>query len=485
MRAEIPGPRRFAAARLVALAFLRGRLVPLQQAAARYGDIVFFTIAGAPYALLNHPDHVRDVLVTRHRAFHKGLGLERAQVLLGKGLLTSEDAHHQRHRRLLQPAFHRERVAGYASTMVSLAERFTSRWQAGETRDIAHDMARLTLAIAGKTLFDTDVEDRADIIGTAVTEALSAFNIVLLPYGDRLARWPIPPARRFRRAKSHLDAIVYQMIADRRQAQPRHVNAARKSVSVFPETNRVDRAASAEPFGRDILSTLIAIRDDDDGCGMTDDESRDEVMTLLLAGHETTANALTWSWYLLSQHREARATLESEAREVCGGRVPSFDDLPRLAYTKAVLSEALRLFPPAFLVGRRAVEAYPIPNTDYVLPPQTVVFLSQYLLHRDARFWDDPGAFRPERWFEAEPMRHRYAYFPFGAGPRICIGEQFAWMEGILVLATIARRWRLDLAPAQRIEVHPTITLRSRYGMRMTIAPTRVADGSGQSYREP
>jgi len=212
------------------------------------------------------------------------------------------------------------------------------------------------------------------------------------------------------------------------------------------------------------------VRDVDDGCGMSDDEIRDEVMTLLLAGHETTANALTWSWYLLSQHADVRAKLESEVREVCAGTVPSFDDLPRLTYTRAVLSEALRLFPPAYLIGRRALEDYPIPNTDYVLPARTVIFLSQYLLHRDARFWEDPATFRPERWFEAEPMRHRYAYFPFGAGPRICIGEQFAWMEGVLVMATIAQRWRLDLSPGQRIELDPTITLRSRYGMRMAIS---------------
>ena len=457
MPADIPGPRGALAARLLALAFLRNRLVPLQELAARYGDVAFFSIAGAPFALLNHPDYVRDVLVTRHRAFHKGVGLERAQVLLGRGLLTSEDAQHHRQRRLLQPAFHRERIAGYASTMVKYAERCASRWQAGETRDMAHEMAMLTLAIAGRTLFDTDVEDRADVIGAAVTQALGAFNIVLMPYGDRIAKWPIPPARRFRRAKARLDAIVYDMIAERRGA------------GQASGLDGVGRGLSAQPTGRDILSLLIAARDEDDGGGMTDAEIRDEVMTLLLAGHETTANALTWSWYLLSQHPGVRAKLESEVREVCSGSVPTLDDLPRLTYAHAVVSEALRLFPPAFLVARRALEPYHVPNTDYVLPPRTVIFLSQYLLHKDTRFWDDPATFRPERWYDVEPMRHRYAYFPFGAGPRICIGEQFAWMEAVLVLATIARRWRLDLIPGQRIEVNPTITLRSRYGMRMAV----------------
>jgi cytochrome P450 len=434
--------------RLLATAFVRNRLVPMQELAARFGDVAFFSIVGVPYALLNHPDYVRDVLVTRHRGFHKGVGLERAQILLGKGLLTSEGAQHHRQRRLLQPAFHRERIAGYASTMVSYAERVASRWQVGETRDMAYEMGRLTLAIAGKTLFDTDVEDHAAVIGTAVTQALSAFNFVLMPYGDRLAKWPIPPARRFRRAKSRLDAIVYQMIADRRAG---------------------GQGLSGSP-ARDVLSTLIAVRDEDDGRGMTDEEIRDEVMTLLLAGHETTANALTWSLYLLSQHPHVRARVEAEVRDACVGPAPSLDDLPRLTYTRAVLSEALRLFPPAFLIGRRAIEDYAVPGTDYVLPSQTVIFLSPYLLHRDPRFWDDPANFRPERWFETEPMRHRYAYCPFGAGPRICIGEQFAWMEGVLVLATILRRWRFDLAPGQRVDVEPTITLRARYGMRMLMA---------------
>jgi len=442
MPTRLPGPRGAAAARLLALAFLRDRLVPLREIANRYGDVAFFSIAGAPYALLNHPDHVRDVLVTRHRAFHKGVGLERAKVLLGEGLLTSEDERHQRQRRLLQPAFHRDRIPAYASTVVDYAERFVARWSEGETRDISQEMAHLTLAVAGKTLFDTDVEERADIIGTAVTQALATFNIALMPYGDRIVNWPIPPARRFRNARAGLDEIVFQMVAER-------------------------RAAGAA--GRDVLSTLVAARDEDDGTGMTDVEIRDEVMTLLLAGHETTANALTWTLYLLSQHPEARDKVACEVRDVCTGPVASFDDLPLLTYTRAVLSEAMRLFPPAYLVGRRALEDYPVPNTDYILPARTVVFLSQYLLHRDERFWNDPSTFRPERWYEVEPSRHRYAYFPFGAGPRICIGEQFAWMEGILVLATIVRRWRLQLAPGQKIGLSPTITLRSRYGMRMRI----------------
>ena len=338
------------ASRLLALAFLRNRLAPLQELAARYGDVAFFSIGGTPYALLNHPDYVRDVLVTRHRSFHKGIGLERARVLLGTGLLTSEDAYHHRQRRLLQPAFHRERIAGYAATMVSYADRFASQWRADDRRDIAHEMARLTLAIAGNTLFDTDVEDRADVIGTAVSQALAAFNIALMPYGGRLVNWPIPPARRFRRAKARLDEIVHRMIAER-------------------------RASGAT--GLDVLSTLVAVRDEDDGGGMNDVEIRDEVMTLLLAGHETTANALTWTWYLLSQHPAARQHLDAEVRQVCGDRLPSVADLPALTYTRAVLSESMRIFPPAYLIGRRALRALRRPEHQLRVHARTVVFLAQ------------------------------------------------------------------------------------------------------------
>ena len=436
MATRLPGPNG-RIPRFVGLAFIRDRIGLLKKLTTQYGDVVSFSVAGQPFAILNHPDYVRDVLVSKHRIFHKGIGLQRAKLLLGEGLLTSEDAHHQRQRRLLQPAFHRERIAGYATTMTEYAERTSARWRDGETLDMLQEMSRLTLAIAGKTLFDADVQGEAEAIGDALGSVLRNFNITLLPYGDRLVKLPIPHAVRFRRAKTRLDAIVYRMIAERR---------------------------ASGGAGGDVLSTLVAVRDED-GSGMSDLEIRDEVLTLLLAGHETTANALTWSWYLLSQHQDARRRLKAEVDSVCGTRVPTVEDLPRLVYTRAVLSEAMRLFPPAYLVGRRALEPYPVPNTEYLLPAGTVVILSQYLLHRDARFWDAPDAFRPERWLDGEPQR--YTYFPFGAGPRICIGEQFAWMEGVLVLAAIAREWRLDLAADQKVAVDPIITLRPKHGMRM------------------
>jgi cytochrome P450 len=366
-------------------------------------------------------------------------------MLLGEGLLTSEDAFHARQRRLLLPAFHRERIAGYAATMTQFARRRSDGWRPGAVIDMSREMAALTLGVAGKTLFDADVEAEAVDIGEAVTAALTTFNIALLPFGDKLVHLPIPPAWRFKNARARLDQTVYRLIAKR-------------------------RASGAT--GSDLLSLMVAARDvDGDNAGMTDEQIRDEAMTLLLAGHETTANALTWTLYLLSGDPAIEARLHREV-DAIGDRLPGAADLPHLPYTRAVIAESMRLFPPAYLIGRRALEDYAVPGTDYLLPRRTVVFVSQYLLHRDPRFWDDPERFAPERWLEGGgrgPERHRYAYFPFGAGPRVCIGEHFAWMEATLILATIARRWTLRLVPGQRIVPQPIITLRSKYGMKMTV----------------
>ena len=424
------------------------RLQWLKRLTEEYGDIVVFKLPGAPpFAVLNHPDYARDVLVTNHRLFHKGVGLERAKLLLGEGLLTSEDAHHARQRRLLLPAFHRDRIAAYAATMAEYARRRSGMWTAGATLDIAQEMAALTLAIAGKTLFDADVERDAGTIREALTTSLDSFNLVLMPFGDRLVNTPIPPAVRFKRAKARLDEIIYRLIAERRA------------------TGRV---------GADVLSMLVAAQDaDGDRAGMTDLEIRDEAITLLLAGHETTANALTWTWYLLSSHPEAERRLHAEIDAELGTRAAGTDAVHRLAYTRAVIAESMRLYPPAYLVGRRAIAPYPVPGTDYVLPAGTTVLVSQYFLHRDARFWSEPEQFVPERWLNGgiRSEAHQYAYFPFGAGPRICIGEHFAWMELTIVLATIAQRWRLRIAPDQKVALQPIITLRPKHGMRMTVEP--------------
>jgi cytochrome P450 len=344
----------------------------------------------------------------------------------------------------MQPAFHRERIAAYAGTMVRYADRRQQQWRDGDTLDVAAEMAAVTLAIAGSTLFDTDVEQDAREIGDALNAALASFNLAMLPFGDRLSRLPIPPARRFHAARARLDAIIYRLIAERRRAA-------------------ADR--------RDLLSMLVAVRDEEDGTGMSDEQIRDEVVTLILAGHETTANALAWTWHLLAGHPAVEERLHGEIDAVCAGGPPTLEDVPRLVYARAVLAESMRLYPPAYVVGRRACADYDVPGTPYVLPAGTVVLVSQYLLHRDGRFWERAERFDPERWLGSDSgiARDRYAYFPFGAGPRICIGEQFAWMEGVLALATMARRWRFERTPGHTVRLQPIVTLRPRNGLPMTV----------------
>jgi len=410
---------------------------------ARHGDVARFRLGPVFVYLVNDPDLIRSVLVTRADAYHKGRALERARRLLGQGLLTSEGALHLRQRRLMQPAFHRERIAGYGETMVRYAGRAAERWKAGETIDVHKEMVALTLAIVGKTLFDADVEEEADEIGKALTEALELFQrLLMVPYGEFLEKLPIPSTLRFRSARRRLDATIARLIAERRR-------------------NPRDR--------KDLLTLLLLAQDTEgDGGGMTDTQLRDEAMTIFLAGHETTANAMAWTWHLLSQNPEAEGRLHEELDRVLEGRAPGVADLPRLRYTEMVLSESMRLFPPAWILGRRAIVDHELGG--YRIPAGSIVLLSQWITHRDARYFPDPLRFDPQRFTaEAQAARPRFSYFPFGGGPRVCIGEGFAWMEGVLVLATIARRWRF--LPVDGIPVTPAamITLRPKSGLPMRI----------------
>ena len=436
-----PGPKpRYPGQFLVEIA--RNPLALFVAIARDYGDIAHYRVGPQNLFFFNHPDLVRDVLVTHGRNFHKSRGLERARRLLGNGLLTSEDEIHLRQRRLAQPAFHRQRVAAYAETMASYAENTRARWRDGETLDMHHEMMRLTLDIVAKTLFDADVDSEAAEIGQALTTAFESFNFAMLPFTEYLEKLPLPAVRRFNAARNRLDDTVYRMIEQRR--------------------------ASGEDKG-DLLSMLLLAQDTEgDGTGMSDTQLRDEALTIFLAGHETTANALTWTWYLLSQNPEAEARLHAEIDSALRGRLPTYDDVALLPYARMVLAESMRLYPPAWAIGRRAIESYEA--RDFTVPPNSVVLMSQYVMHRDPRFFPDPERFDPERWTpEAQASRPKFAYFPFGGGNRVCIGEQFAWMEGVLLIATIAQRWKMRLVPGHRVELKPLITLRPKYGMRMTV----------------
>jgi cytochrome P450 len=436
-----PGPKR----RLLGTLFLALRRNPLSfltQLSRDYGDIVHFKIGPQNLVLLNNPEMIKDVLVTQSHKFVKGRGLQLAKRLLGEGLLTSEGEFHRRQRRLAQPAFHRQRIVSYGKVMVECAARVADRWLDGATIDIAPEMSRLTLAIVGKTLFDADVESEAREIGEALTETIRVWRLSTLPYGELLEKLPLPSTRRFQAARIRLDATIYRFIEEHRAAG-------------------VDRG--------DLLSMLLMAKDaEGDGGSMTDEQLRDEAMTIFLAGHETTANALTWTWYLLAQHPEAEAILQDELREVLSGRHPTLEDLPRLTYSEMVLAESMRLFPPAWIIGRRALEDLEV--NSYLIPAGSLVLMSQYVMHRDPRYYPDPNRFDPLRWStEAKAARPKFSYFPFGGGLRVCLGESFAWMEGVLVMATLAQRWQMQLVPGQRVEPQPLITLRPKFGMRMLL----------------
>jgi cytochrome P450 len=416
----------------------RDPIAYLLEVVRRHGDVAFFEVGPFRVYLLSHPDHVRDVLVVNHRKFRKGQGLQEARRILGDGLLTSEGDLHRRQRRLINPVFHHDRVAGYGEAMAAHAEARASLWREGQVLDVHREMMALTLAIVGKTLFGAEVgEEAARRVGVALSGALDTFNRFFLPFQRVLDRLPLPSNRRLAEARRTVDEVVYGMIRERRGSGDRG----------------------------DLLALLMAAEEEGGGT-MTDGQVRDEAVTLFLAGHETTANALAWTWYLLSQHPEAEARVHAEVDRVVGDALPTVADLAALEYTGRVVAEALRLYPPSWAIGRRAVEDHQVGG--YPVPAGSLCILSPYVVHHDPRWFPDPWGFDPDRWTpEAVARRPRHAYFPFGAGPRMCIGEEFAWMEMKLVVATLARRWRLRLAPGARVALRPQITLRPRYGMPM------------------
>lgn len=431
------------------LALRRDMLAFLQRAATEHGDIVYFKMGPQEVYFLNHPDYIKDVLVTHQQDFIKGRALQRSKRLLGEGLLTSEGSFHRRQRRLAQPAFHRQRIASYADAMTDYAERMADSWRDREQLDIAQEMMRLTLAIVGKTLFGAGVEDEAEEIGEAFTVIVHLFNAMLFPFSEVLEKLPLPQNRRFEKAKRRLDETIYRIIDERR--------------------------ATGEDRG-DLLSMLLFAQDEEGTGSMTNEQVRDEALTIFLAGHETTANALTWTWYLLSKHPEVEARLHAEIDEVLqGGTRPTFEMVARLQYTEMVLAESMRLYPPAWALGRLAVRDYEVGG--YKIAAGSLVLLSQFVTHHDARFFPDPYRFDPERWRgDARESRPQFSYFPFGGGPRRCIGEGFAWMEGILLIATLARRWRMRHVPEHKVELQPLITLRPKHGMMMTVEKRNVSE---------
>jgi cytochrome P450 len=424
------------------------------EAAAKVGPMVRVDFPGLRAVLLNEPALVEEVFVTHNKRFSKDQFARDLQRVLGTGLLTSEGDFWRRQRRLAQPAFHRERIAGYAGAMVDAAEATAASLAHGSERDLHDDLARLTLEIVGKTLFGVETRGLADDIGRSLEAVLARYvdPIALgVPHWDKL---PTPLNRRFAEGVRRLDTLMRGLIRSHR--------------------------AGETGDGKDLLSMLLAARDDD-GSGMSEDQLRDEALTLILAGHETTAIALTFTFYLLAKHPAARARLEAELDQVLGGRAPTYADLPRLRYVEHVFKEAMRLYPPAWSTGREAIEDTEVGGVPVARGTQ--LWVVQWNLHRDARFHADPERFDPDRWRDARTEGlHRFAYAPFGGGPRLCIGQGFAMMEGILLVATIAQRARFSLPAGHRLELVPSVTLRPKGGMPVRVerrsppAPQRAAE---------
>ncbi len=405
-----------------------------------HGRFVHYRIGPRRVWFLADPELIQDVLVKQARSFLKDQGLESTKPLLGEGLLTSEGEFHRRQRRLAQPVFHHARIAAYGATMVEHGQRAAARFRDGEMLEFVPEMMRLALGIVGKTLFDSDVASDADTVARALGVAMDTFTLARVPFWRLLLYLPVPSTLRFARARRELDEVVYRLIRAHR------------------EVGR-DRG--------DLLSMLLLARDEEGGTGtMTDRQLRDEAMTILLAGHETTAVALAWTFYLLAQDRAAEAALHDELDSVLRGAPPSAEDVRRLPYTEMVLSESMRLYPPAWVIGRRALE--PLPLGGYELRPGDAAVMSQWVVHRDPELWPDPLRFDPLRFEPArKAARHRFAYFPFGGGPRVCIGDGFAWLAGTLLLATLAQRWRFELVPGQQVSPLPRVTLRLRHGLQL------------------
>jgi cytochrome P450 len=426
--------------------FRRDQLGFYESCAREYGDVVSTKMGPYRILLIYHPDAIEELFVTRSRDFVKSPGVRLLRPLLGDGLFLSEGDTWLRQRRLVQPAFHRQRVAGYGEVMIAFAERHVAGWKDGDVVEVHAEMMALTQAIVAKTLFDADVSGDAHEAGQAAKVLAEDFGARLQSFQAFVPYWlPTPGNLRVRRAIRRLDRLVHRIIAQRR--------------------------ASHEDRG-DLLSMLVSAQDADDGTRMTARQVRDEVMTIFMAGHETTAVALSWTWYLLAQHPDVEARLADELRDVLGGRAPSVADLPRLKYADMVVTESMRLYPPAYGIARQAVKASEIAG--HPIAPRDIVIAPTWVVHRDRRWFEEPGAFRPERWAGDLARRlPRFAYFPFGGGPRQCIGNGFAQMEAVLLLAAIAQRFRLSLVSGQRITPTPYITLRPEPGIRMLVTHRR------------
>jgi cytochrome P450 len=435
----------------------RDPLSMLRDNARRYGDIVHYSLGPWKVFLLNHPDAIQHVLQTNNRNYSKDtFQYNMLSSITGKGLLTSDGELWLHQRRLIQPAFHRRQILAFSTLMTDAAVRMLGRWDKtfrnDETIDLDAEMMRLALEIVGQALFTVDLSDEANELAGAVLTALDhiihkARNPIGLP-----ERFPSARNRRYRAALQKMNTSVSQLIQTRRQ-----------NLRAAPDGDRGNHM--------DLLTLMLSARDERTGVGMSEQQLRDEILTLIIAGHETVASALTWTWYLLSQHPGVQSRLQEELASSLQGRIPTALDLPNLPFTRMVFEEALRLYPPAWIITRKSLNDDRITcGYDFRIPPGALVVISPYLIHRHPDYWENPDQFDPSRFSEGSTAaRPRHVFIPFGGGPRLCIGEYFATVEAQLVLATVSQHYRLELVPGQQVDPEPLVTLRPRHGLRMKL----------------
>lgn len=385
-----------------------------------------------PLFMVNHPELFKEILVTHNDSFIKGRGVQLASILLGNGLVTNERESHRRQRKLMLPAFHHSRLNYYGGVMADIAASHAANWRHNRILSIEEEMVKITLDIVAETLFGTRVgSTESATISKALIEFQDAFVKIVNPFTEILMKLPLPETRKIKRSKKVVDESIYRIIEEHRRNPEKY---------------------------HDLLSMLLAAQDEETGAGMTNEQVRDEAITLFIAGHETTAVALTWTWYLLGLHPEIDARVYEEVQEVTGGNRPGFSDIPRLPYTRQVFSEVLRMYPPAWILTREAVEDVTIGG--YRITKGATVDFSPFILHRDERFWPDPDRFDPDRFAPGNKGKnHKFAYLPFGTGVRGCIGEQFAWTEALLIIATLVQKWKFTLLEKEPVGIKPVLTL--------------------------
>jgi len=466
--------------------FLHDPIKTLSTISQKYGDISHFKLGPKQHVyLINNPDFIERVLIYDHRNFKKGKRLQAAKALLGEGLVTSEGDLHSRQRRLIQPIFHPRQIMAYGKIMTDYAIRLRDRWKNEDTLDISQEMMQLTLGIICKSVLNYDVESEAEKVGKALTTTRNYSKRLQSPIGHVLDKIPILPAPRgAREARKELDSLVYRLISDRRRGQQESDDNNNSNNNGYDDLlSRLLEAQDSSSAGPVASSNGGSVQSSSSSLSpngkMSDKQVRDEVMTIFIAGHETTANALTWTFYLLSQYPDVEKKLYDEIDSVLGPidngdglvdnkRIPTTEDIPKLQYAEKVLRESMRLYPPVWTMGRHVENDYHV--GEYTIPAGSSILMSQYVMHHDPRYFEEPEHFNPDRWTaKFKTDLPKFSYFPFGGGIRGCIGEPFAWMEGILIIATIAQKWTMSLVPGQRIKLDPAITLRPKYGMKMKL----------------